>query len=118
MPIQPRSRAAAGSAVKSEWSHASSAILLLAATLPPIGFIPFVRAAPVLPSISVVALAIAAIIAFAAWWTSDDRNSISISLWDIAGAHAFIGFVAGMIGDPAQVIELWSAPGDTRAAPR
>ena len=118
MSIQLRRGAAAASAVHSEWPHASLAVLLLAAALPPIAFIQFVRATPVLPSMSIVALASAAIFAFAAWCVSADRNSTNISLWDIAGGYAFIGFAAGMISDPEQVMELWSVPGDTRGASR
>ena len=118
MSIQLRSRSAAASAVHSEWPHVSPAALLLAAALPPIGFIQFVQAAPVLPSMSLVALASATIIAFVAWCVSADRNSTSISLWDIAGVYAFIGFAAGMISDPEQVMEFWSVSGDTRGAPR
>jgi hypothetical protein len=118
MSIQLQSRAVAAPAVRSKWPHVSLAALVLATALPPFGLVQLARVAPVLPSMSVVALASAAIIAFAAWCMSADRNSTSISLWDIAGSYAFIGFAAGMISDPEQVMELWSAPGEIRGAPR
>ena len=110
MSIQQRSRSAAASAVHTEWPHVSPAVLLLAAAIPPIGFIQLVRTAPVLPSMSVIALVSAAIVAFAAWCMSSDRNSTSISLWDVSGGYAVIGFAAGMLSDPEQVMEFWSVP--------
>jgi hypothetical protein len=118
MSIQLQSGAVAATAVHSKRSHISPAALVLAAALPPFGFVQLARVAPVLPSLCVVALASAAIIAFAAWCMSADRNSTTISLWDIAGSYAFIGFAAGMISDPEQVMELWSAPGDVRGTAR
>ena len=86
----------------------TSAVLSSAIAVPLIGFLLFVKAPLVLPSISVVALASAAIVALAAWCTSADRNSAGISLWDVSGAYAFIGFAAGMLSDPQQVVEFLS----------
>jgi hypothetical protein len=53
---------------------------------------------------SLIALTISAIIALAAWCLSSDRHGAGITLWD--GAYAFIGFVAGMLSDPQQVLEF------------
>jgi hypothetical protein len=58
------------------------------------------------PSMSLVALAISAIVALAAWCLSSDRHGAGISLWDVSGAYAFIGFAAGMLSDPQQVLEF------------
>ena len=96
----------------------SSAVLLSAIVVPLIVFLLFVRVPLVLPSVSVVALASAAIIALAAWCMSADRNSTGISLWDVSGAYAFIGFAAGMLSDPQQVVELLSLSADSRSPAR
>jgi hypothetical protein len=40
---------------------------------------------------------------------SADRNHPGITLWDVSGAYAFIGFAAGMLSDPQQVVEFWFA---------
>ncbi len=63
-----------------------------------------------LPTISVVALASAAMIALAAWWASSYRNSSGISLWDAAAAYAFIGFAAGAMSDPYELVRLFALP--------
>jgi hypothetical protein len=94
---QQRGRSAVASAAHHAWLPATSAVLLSAITVPLIGFLLFVRVPLTLPSISVVALAGAATIALAAWCMSADRNSPDISLWDVSGAYAFIGFAAGML---------------------
>jgi len=113
MSIQQRTRSAVASATHSHWSHVASAILLSAVAVPPIGFLFLVRTPLILPSIAVISLASAAIIALAAWCMSSDRNSPGISLWDISGAYVFIGFAAGMLSEPQQVMELFSLPTET-----
>jgi len=79
-------------------------LLLLASLLPP----PLV-----IPAFSLVALACAGLTALAAWWRGAARDGEHITLWDIAGAAAFIGFAAGMLSDPNQVLHLferWAMP--------
>jgi hypothetical protein len=107
---QQRIRSAVSSAAHNEWPHEASAVLWSAIAVPLIGFFLFVRVPLVLPSISVVALAGAAFVALAAWGMPSDRNSTGVSLWDVSGAYAFIGFAAGMLSDPQQVVEFWSGP--------
>jgi hypothetical protein len=80
-------------------------LLLLASLLPP----PLV-----LPALSLAALACAGMVAFLAWWRGAARHGERITLWDIAGAAAFIGFAAGMLSDPNQVLHLF----DRSAMPR
>ena len=48
-----------------------------------------------LQSMSLIALAFSAIVALAAWCLSSDRHGAGITLWDVSGAYAFIGFAAG-----------------------
>ena len=117
MSIQRRGRPEI-SAGDTPGPDASVVVLFLAAAISLIGFVQLIRSAPVLPSLCVMALASAAIVAFAAWSVSSDRNSPGVSLWDAAGAYAFIGFAAGMISDPEQIMEFWSVPADRTATLR
>jgi hypothetical protein len=110
MSTQQPSRSAVASAAHTEWTNLTSAVLVSAIVVPLIGFMLLVRTALVLPSISAIALASAAIIALAAWCMSSDRNSAGISLWDVSGAYAFIGFAAGMLSEPQDVLEFLSVP--------
>jgi hypothetical protein len=83
-----------------------STFLLLTVTVPPIGFLLLARIPLLLPSMSLIALAISAIVALAAWCLSSDRQGAGITLWDVSGAYAFIGFAAGMLSDPQRVLEF------------
>ena len=65
MSTQQRSRSAVAPNAHSEWPDVASAVLVSAIVVPFIGFYFWFG-----PSISVIALASAAIIAFAAWRTS------------------------------------------------
>jgi hypothetical protein len=78
--------------------------LLLAAMMP----LPLV-----IPAMSLLALACAGVAALLAWWSGAASDGERITLWDIAGAAAFIGFAAGMLSDPNQVVHLvehWVVP--------
>ena len=90
-----------------EWPHMVSAIRLLAVTLPPTGFLLLARTPLLLPSMSLIALAISAIVASAAWCLSSNRHGAGIPC-GISRELAFIGFAAGMLSDPQQVIEFIS----------
>ena len=92
--------------MRAEWPHMVSAVLLLAVTIPPTGFLLPTRIPLLLPSMSLVALAISVIVALAAWCLSSDRHGAGLTLWDVSGAYAFIGFAAGMLSDPQQVLEF------------
>jgi hypothetical protein len=105
MSNRQRSRRGIASAMRAEWPHIVSAVLLLAVTVPATGFLLLTRT-PLLPSMSLVALAISAIVALAAWCLSSDRHGAGITLWDVSGAYAFIGSAAGMLSDPQQVLEF------------
>jgi hypothetical protein len=47
-----------------------------------------------------------------AWCLSSDRNAPGISLWDVSGAYAVVGFTAGMLSEPQQAMELLSVPAE------
>ena len=106
MSTRQRSRPAVASAVHIEWPHMVSTFLLLAVTVPPTDFLLLARTPLFTPSMSLIALTISAIVAPAAWCLSSDRHGAGITLWDVSGAYAFIGFAAGMLSDPQQVLEF------------
>jgi len=58
----------------------------------------------VLPALSLAALACAALLALVAYWRSAPRHVDSITLWDLSGAVALIGFAAGMLSSPDQIL--------------
>ena len=61
----------------------------------------------VLPSLSLLALVLAGGLALLAWQMRVGRPANRITLWDIAGVCAFIGFAAGMMSQPEHVVELF-----------
>jgi hypothetical protein len=93
-------------AAHTEWRHATWAVLMSALAIPPVCFSLLAKTSLLLPLISLIALVSAAVIAFGAWCLSSDRDGAGITLWDISGAYAFIGFAAGMLSDPQQVLEF------------
>jgi hypothetical protein len=106
MSTQQRSGPAVASGVHTGWQDMVSAFLLLAVTVSTTGVLLLARTPLLLPSMSLIALAISAIVALAAWCLSSDRHGVGITLWDVSGAYAFIGFAAGMLSDPQQVLEF------------
>jgi hypothetical protein len=61
----------------------------------------------VLPISSLVLLSGAAIAALFAWLHSTEPGSAEITLWDLAGAFAFIGLAAGGLSEPMHVAHLF-----------
>ena len=74
MSTRQTNRRGVASAMCAEWPHMVSAIHLLAVTLPSTGFLLPARTPLLLPSMSLIALAISAIVALAAWCLSSDRH--------------------------------------------
>ncbi|MPZ37481.1 MAG: hypothetical protein GEU95_05360 [Rhizobiales bacterium] len=76
---------------------AAAPLLLLATVLPrPL----------VLPTLCLVAIAAAGVVSLIAWRNGAPRQAQHVTAWDIAGALAFIGFAAGMLSSPENVIYL------------
>jgi ABC-type Na+ efflux pump permease subunit len=61
----------------------------------------------VLPMLCVLALAGAALAAVFAWLRNAQRYSDRVTPWDVAGALALIGFAAGAVSEPDQVLLLF-----------
>lgn len=87
--------------------HAILDVLIAAAALLGIGVAIFLPANLWLPALSLAALASAALTALFAWYAGATRESKQLTAWDVAGALALIGFVAGMLSGPQHVIELF-----------
>jgi hypothetical protein len=61
----------------------------------------------VLPMSSLVLLSGAAVVALFAWLRNTEPGSAGITLWDLAGAFAFIGLAAGGLSEPMHVAHLF-----------
>jgi hypothetical protein len=94
-------------AAYNDWRYVRSTSLFLAVLVSPTVFFLLARPPLLLPWISVVSLTCAAVVAFVAWWTSSERNSARVNLWDLSGAYAFTGFAAAMLSEPQQVVEFF-----------
>ena len=106
MSTRQKANSTAVPAARTEWRRATWVVLMLALAVPPICFSLLARTSLLLPLMSLIALVSAAVIALAAWCLSSNRHSAGITLWDVSGAYAFIGFAAGMLSDPRQVLEF------------
>jgi hypothetical protein len=58
----------------------------------------------VLPAMSIIFLIAASILALLARCFCSDPNAKQITAWDLSGACAFIGFAAGILSTPADVL--------------
>src|SRR5687768_8205232 len=70
----------------------------------------------VLPSLSVISLALAGLVGLLAWATASKPDRAHITLWDLSGLYAFLGFAAGMLSDPEHLMDFWSLPTSDRGA--
>ena len=61
----------------------------------------------VLPALCLAALGCAALLALVAYWRRAPRHVDSITLWDLSGAVALIGFAAGMLSSPDQILTFF-----------
>lgn len=60
-----------------------------------------------LPAASLIALTLAAGVAFYAYRSGTHYRSRGLTFWDLAGMLAFIGFGAGAVSDPFAALELF-----------
>lgn len=64
-------------------------------------------AAQIPPMLSLASLAASGAALLLAWRSGAERDVDGITLWDVAGALAFLGFAAGMLSRPAHVAQLF-----------
>jgi len=106
MSTRQRRRRATAMVAQTNRPYLTSTVLLSAVTIPLTCLLLLTRTPLLLETMSLIALTFSAIVALAAWGLSSDRHGAGITLWDVSGAHAFVGFAAGMLSDPQQVLEL------------
>ncbi len=90
--------------------HVPPAAIFLALVAPALLSLLLFNAAFVLPSLSIISLAVAGMVALLAWATASKPDGAHITLWDLSGLYAFVGFAAGMLSEPEHIVELWSLP--------
>lgn len=87
-------------------SNAALAALFLALALPYVSSLLLIKSPLVLASLSAFALVSAALVALVAWGAASRRDCVDITLWDVSGVYACIGFAAGMLSEPGRVMQL------------
>lgn len=101
------------SSLQRAWSHCLGAGLaphlrlgglVLLAAAPLFAVAALVPRALFLPTVTLVAIAVAAGATLAAQWFGVRRYSDNITLWDIAGACALIGCAAAMLSEPEVIL--------------
>jgi hypothetical protein len=93
--------------VQAPISFSLLAILTTLAVAPIALLVWLLPAAQVLPMFGLVSLAGASAVALLAWGTRATHDSDGITLWDVAGALAFLGFAAGALSEPMAVVQLF-----------
>ena len=87
--------------------HVAVVVLAIAAAAPGIAVLWLMPAPVILPAFGLAFLAAAGSLGLLAWRLGLKRRTEHINLWDVAGACAFIGFAAGIISQPEQVLQLF-----------
>jgi hypothetical protein len=80
--------------------------LAIATAVPLLLLASFIPRPLVLPVLSLAAIGCAAVLALVAYWRRAPRYVESVTLWDLAGAAALIGFAAGMLTGPEQIVHF------------
>ena len=88
--------------------HAAVAGIVAVETVPLILVSYLVPTALVLPVLSVAFLTVAGVLALVAWCIRSDCNANKMTVWDLAGACTFIGFAAGILGTPENVLDAFA----------
>ena len=58
------------------------------------------------PAFSLIAFAGAALAGGVGWFANAKRHGHHVTTWDVAGACTFLGIAAGMLSEPASVMQL------------
>ena len=87
--------------------YVAVAVLAIAAAAPGLAVIWLMPGPVILPAFGLAFLATAGCLGLLAWRLGVKHRTEHINLWDVAGACAFIGFAAGIISQPEQVLQLF-----------
>jgi hypothetical protein len=60
----------------------------------------------VLPTLCLIAIGGAGIVAFVAWWRDTVGAAQHVTAWDVAGALAFVACASAILSNPEQLIYL------------
>ena len=88
--------------------HAAMAAMAALAAVPLLLLAAVVPLGLVLPVLSVVFLTAAALLALIAWRRHTKRNSERITVWDVCGACAFVGFAAAILSKPENILTAFA----------
>jgi len=88
-----------------QWRGAAIFAGVALAGLPLLALARLIPAPLLLPTLSIVLLAISGLCALLAWRLNVRRRHDRIDLWDLAGACAFVGFAAAMLSQPEHVLD-------------
>jgi hypothetical protein len=83
------------------------ALLALPAGLTALAMLWLLPSVLLLPTLSLATLAIAGLLALLAWLLELPGRTAQVNLWDVAGAFALVGFAAGMLSQPEQVVQMF-----------
>lgn len=87
--------------------HLALSLLVLLAAAPIVLVAALVPRVAVLPTLSLVAIVIAAIAGAMAWWRNASRHAAGVTLWDVAGALMLIGCAAAMMSQPENLMQVF-----------
>jgi hypothetical protein len=82
------------------------ALLTASAVVPVAAFIAFLPLPLVMPSLSAVLMFLAMLASALAWTCGSQRSGDAVTIWDIAGAFAFLGCAAAIFSRPESVLRL------------
>ena len=88
--------------------HAALAGIAAAEALPLMLVAYLVPPPLVLPVLSIAFLTAAGVLALIAWCIRSHGNSNKMTVWDLSGASAFVGFAAGILTSPEDVIAAFA----------
>ena len=86
-------------------ANADPTFLFIAPVTPALATLLFIPAPVALPFIAFASITSAALVALAAWSFGVARDPQRLTLWDVAGASAFIGIGAAIFSDSERIIE-------------
>jgi hypothetical protein len=89
------------------WPQPTTGVFIVATTAGLLVLASLVPPALMLPATSLAAVTTGLVVALFVWWRRAKRHSSDVTGWDVAGALAFIGFSAGILTDPEQVLQLF-----------
>ena len=82
------------------------ALVALVAAIPGAFIMSLAPAQPNMPGLCLASLTGSAVVALLAWVLRAERRTDYFNLWDAVGVYAFIGFGAGMLSKPEEILRL------------